>query len=300
MDIRRGFLLTEQGLRAKQVWRSLDKRQAAHFRLKMFIDVHCHLNYLKNIEEVIEKARKNNVGIIISNGTKPETNQENLLIGKKYSELKIPRESSSLKLATKPEPVRAVRVAMGIYPIDALELSDSEIDKQIEFIRKNKSKIVAIGEVGLDFKESDEKERQINIFEKFIALAKELNKPIIVHSRKAEKECIETLEKMKAEKVVMHCFSGKMKFLERIVSNGWLLSIPGSINYNPYFQDVVRKVPIKNLLCETDSPFLHPERKENNEPANVIFSYKKISELKDLALEEVEDLIEKNYLSLFG
>ena len=113
----------------------------------------------------------------------------------------------------------------------------SEVDEEIEFIRKNKKNVSAIGEVGMDFKESDDKERQRDIFSKFIGIAIELDVPIIVHSRKAESECIEMLESFGAKKVVMHCFSGKMSLVKRIASNKWNLSIPTSVTRSEQFQN---------------------------------------------------------------
>ena len=109
------------------------------------------------------------------------------------------------------EKYEAVKVCLGIYPTDGLKMSEDEVDDEIDFIRKNKEKVIGIGEVGLDLKESDEIKRQKIIFEKFIKLSKELDIPIVVHSRKAEKEAIEVLEKNNCKKVVMHCFNGNFK-----------------------------------------------------------------------------------------
>ena len=175
-----------------------------------------------------------------------------------------------------------------------------ELEKEINTIRKNKNKILAVGEVGIDLKESDNLEAQKKTFQKFIDLAIELDKPIVIHSRKAEAECIELLEKSGYKKVVMHCFCGKRKLIERIVENGWHLSIPTSVNNSQQFQDMVRAVPIEQLFCETDSPFLHPLKERDNEPANVIYSYKKIAEIKKLKLKEVEKKIEENFNRLFN
>ncbi len=240
-----------------------------------YIDVHCHIDMCKNEKKAIENAIEKNVKIIVTQGTDIETNRKAIELSEKYKE---------------------IRAALGIYPIDVLELSDEEIDDEIDFIRKNKEKITAIGEVGLDYmKDTENIEKQKKAFEKFIELAKELDKPIIVHSRKAETDCIEMLEKAKAEKVVMHCFSGKISLAKRIEKNGWFLSIPANVKNSEHFQTVVKEISINNLLCETDSPFLHPDKLENNEPCNVIESYKKIAEIKNLKIEEVEKKIESNY-----
>jgi len=246
----------------------------------VFIDVHCHLDRCKgNSEDIIGRARRANVGIIVNNGVGKEANKKTLELSKKFKE---------------------VKVALGIYPIDALKLADKEIDSEIDFIRKNKEKVVAIGEVGLDLKESKELDRQIKNLSKFIDLAKELDIPIIVHSRKAEKECIELLEKTEAKKVVMHCFSGDFKLVERIKNNKWSFSIPAIVKFSEHFQKMAKEIPIEQIFCETDSPYLHPEKKMNNEPALVVEGYKQIAKVKGISLRECESKIEDNYNCLFG
>ncbi|MDO8460356.1 MAG: TatD family hydrolase [Nanoarchaeota archaeon] len=247
----------------------------------VYIDVHCHIDMYSDEElpAIIERARKAGVGIIVNNGINAETNRKTLGLIEKYDDIKG---------------------AMGIYPCEALNMKDGEIEREIEFIRSNKDKIVAIGEVGLDFKEDGKEHvKQERVFRKMIELAKELDKPIIVHSRKAEERCIEILEEMKVQKVMMHCFSGKLKLVERIRDNGWFFSIPANVKNSEQFQNIVKMVDIKQLLCETDSPFLHPDREKNNEPANVVVSYEMIAKIKNLKLKEVEKQIEKNYRKLF-
>ena len=153
----------------------------------------------------------------------------------------------------------------------------------------------------MDFKEDEkEHERQKKIFKKCISLSIDLDKPIIIHSRKAELECIELLESLKAKKVIMHCFCGKWKLVERIQNNGWFLTVPTSVVKSEQFQRVAREVPLDQLFCETDAPFLHPEKKWPNEPALVVESYMKIAELKKISLEEVTQAIESNYAKLFS
>jgi len=170
----------------------------------------------------------------------------------------------------------------------------------LNFIESKKEKIVAVGEVGLDFKETEEREKQIKTFKKIIWLAQKINKPLIIHSRKAEEEVIEILEQTKVRKVILHCFSGKKHLLERIKKNYWMISIPANVKFSEHFQMAAKMFPIEQLLCETDSPFLHPSKEKNNEPANVIESYKKISEIKSLSLNEIENIIEQNYFRLLS
>ena len=245
----------------------------------MLIDVHCHLEMCDKPHDIIKEAKEKEM-IIVTDGVGAEANKRALEFAEEYDNIKA---------------------CLGLYPIDALKLNDKEIDEIIKNIKENKNSIWGIGEIGLDYKESEKEEehkRQREIFEKFVKLAIELNKPVTVHSRKAEPECIEILEKLEAKKVIMHCFSGKMKLVKRIAENKWFLSIPTNVNHSFHFQEVIKLVPIQQLLCETDSPYLHPGKGWPNSPLNVIASYNKIAEIKDMDIKEVEKQIEKNFACL--
>ena len=246
----------------------------------MFIDAHCHLDSCKNPSDCVKRALDKNVKIIVTNGSNLEKDVMSLELAKTFP---------------------SVKAALGLYPIEALGMSDEEIEHILKFIKTNANKIVAIGEVGLDYKEDTiNQERQRKIFSKIIDLALELDKPLIIHSRKAEADVIKMLEEAGVKKVQMHCFCGNMKMVQKIADNGWFISIPTNVKHMLHFQEIVKRIPIENLLCETDSPYLHPDKENNNEPANVITSYEKIAEIKGLTLNEVEKFIEQNYLTLFG
>ncbi len=276
----------------------------------MFIDCHCHIENYKDISKVIERARNAGVGIIVNNSVDLKSIKKSLALNEWFPEVKI---------------------ALGIYPIEALKLKDNEINEIIDFIRKNKDKIAAIGEVGIDLKFSSDFEEQKKNFLKFVELALELDKPMIIHSRKAEEEVIKILEEKECidnppnkvtlnrgfsiyltpnksdtikgigyNRVIMHCFSGNLSLAERIANNSWMLSIPTNVVNNSQIQDIVKKIPIQNLLCETDSPYFHPFGERRNEPCYVVESYKKIAEIKGLELEEVEEQIEENFKKIFA
>lgn len=246
----------------------------------MFIDIHCHLDRLDNPKEIVQNAIKKGVTRILTNGADAETNKKQLELAALFPQ---------------------VSVALGLYPIEAIKLSTAQLKEHYASIEKNKSKIVAIGEVGMDFKEDlIEHEKQREIFTNVIRLAKKLDKPLIIHSRKAELACIELLEKEKATKVIMHCFSGKLSLARRCAENGWFLSIPANVVYSEHFQTVIKQLPIENLFGETDAPYLHPKKEWPNEPANVIESYKMIAKIKDISLQEVEKQLEKNYKLLIS
>jgi TatD DNase family protein len=249
----------------------------------MFIDVHCHVDFYKEdeIAKIIERCKKNKV-VFVNQSSRANSLQKVLAMKEQYPE--------------------EVRVALGVYPLDAIKISGNEFKERLDFIKKNKDKIVAIGEVGLDFHEEGDskKTEQIENFKKFIDLSIKLDKPIIVHSRKAEGEAIEILEDMYAKKVVMHCFSGNFKLIKKIIDNKWFLTIPTNVTFSEHFQKVIEIAPIEQLFCETDSPYLHPNKERNNSPENVIESYKKIAEIKKLSLKDVEKQLEENYRKLFG
>ncbi len=242
----------------------------------MLFDSHCHIDTYsdENILEIIKNARRQNVKIIVQNGVDVTSNRRSLELGKKFPEIKV---------------------ALGIYPNESEKMTEEEIEKEIRSIEKNKSKIVAIGEIGLDLKWTKEIGKQKIVFERMLDLAKKLDKPVIVHCRDAEKETIEVLEKKKMKKVIMHCFMGSDKLVERILKHGWIFSIPTNVCYDLKMQEIVKIVPVDKILCETDSPFLEPNRKKNNEPARVLEGYKKIAEIKGEKIEDFERIVEKTF-----
>jgi len=244
----------------------------------MLIDVHTHLDsksFRKDLTEVIERAKQENVVAIVNNGLNIESNRKTLELSKKYS---------------------IIKPSLGLYPLDALKLSEEEIEKEIEFIKK--SKHVAISEVGLDYLTSKDKKQEI-IFEKFISLAEKLKIPIIVHSRKAEEECLNLLISSKIKKVILHCFNGDKKQIKLAEKNNFMFSIPTIITRSKHFQDLVKNVSLKNILTETDAPLLSPFPKTRNEPAFIKETIKQIAVDKRLNEQEVEKIIFMNYQSTF-
>lgn len=259
--------------------------------MNLLIDAHSHLDHhllINKIDEIVQRAKNAGLRHIITNGINPETNRICLELSKKYG---------------------IVECGMGIYPRNTLKkeienseykinVSDFDIDEEINFIKKNKNNIAAVSEVGLDFVNGEDKQ-QIEDFEKMIKLSEELNKPIIVHSRKAEQKAIDMLESSKNKKVIMHCFSGKKSLVKRIADNGWFLTVPTIVVRSQQFQDIAKIIPITQLFCETDSPYLSPYKEQLNEPAFVMESYKKIAGLKEMDLIEVINGIYMNWQKVF-
>jgi len=243
----------------------------------MLIDIHAHLDYEpfdKTIDEVIKRSKNNGVKIIIANGTNPKANRKVLELSKKYD---------------------IIKPALGYYPTEAEEISDKEFDKELKFIKKNKP--IALGEIGLEFKYGKDKEKQIRILKKFIILGQELDIPLIVHTRGAEEEILEILKNQ--SKVVLHCFQGNKKLIQKAIEYKFNFSIPANIIKLQHFQMLVKMVPLKSLLTETDAPFLSPYPNKINEPSNVQLTVNKIAEIKSLDPKEVEKMIFMNYQRLF-
>jgi TatD DNase family protein len=245
----------------------------------MIIDVHCHLDFEQfdeDRDEVIKRAKENEVKVIISNGTNLQKNKKVLELSKKYD---------------------IVKPAYGIYPTEAEEMSQGEIEEILEFIEKNKP--MAIGEVGLDLNHGKNIDKQKEVLKKLIALSKKLDIPLIVHSWKAEKETIEFLKENKAEKVIMHCFCGNADLTKEAESLGYLFSIPTSIVKSKTFRKLAKRIQLKSILTETDAPFLSPYEGKRNEPSFIKESIRKIAEIKEITEEELKKIIFMNYQNLF-
>jgi TatD DNase family protein len=259
------------------------------------VDVHCHLNqelFKKDINEVIKKAKDAGVKAIIVSGTNPLANQEVL-------EMK------------KLDPI--IKVSLGLHPIDALGLSEGEtgiskpegkvnLEKEFKFIEDNKDEIVAIGEIGLDYHwDKDHHEEQKDIFRKVLKLAVKLNKPVIIHTWAAEEETLNILEEEIKNKVpvILHCFGGRKSLVTRAIELGYYFSVPPSTVRTGNFNTMIKKIPIKQLLTETDAPWQGPYKGERNEPTYVIETVKKIAEIKDISVEEAAEEIWNNYNTIF-
>ncbi|MFH1590752.1 MAG: TatD family hydrolase [archaeon] len=248
----------------------------------LLIDAHTHLDdkQFSDIDDVIVRAKDAGVKRIVTNGIDVASNRKALALADKYD---------------------IVLPALGLYPIEATKMSADAIDEEIAFIRSKRDAIISIGEIGIDEHWlRDKVGEMVGPFRKMIALAKELEKPITVHSRDAEERTIEVLEEEDAKNVIMHCFGGGKKLVKRILDNGWYLTIPTSVVYDGHFQWIVEMAPLSRILTETDAPYLGPVRGERNEPAFIKAAVEKIAEIKKMVPEEAANIIFKNYMEVFG
>jgi TatD DNase family protein len=244
-------------------------------------DVHAHLELIpeQELAGALQRARDAGVGTIITQGTDVASNRAALHLSEQFS---------------------LVKAALGLYPISAISMNDAEIEDEMAFIAVNNGRIAAIGEIGLDYQETSDRDRQQRIFERQLDLAQELGKPVIVHSRKAEKEVVDTLARMHCRRVVLHAFHGNMKLVQEAVSHGYFFSVPANVLRSSHMQLLVRVAGIGNILTETDTPYLGPHADGKSEPAHVALAVQKIAEILALAAEDVTLNLGRNFDRVFG
>lgn len=189
-------------------------------------------------------------------------------------------------------------ITIGSHP-----LYNEPVDRVINFIKQYEREIVGVGEVGLDFSppnNSDEiRMQQIKKFELFINIAKELDKPLVVHSRSAGKYAIDILLRNGAERVLMHSFSGKAKYAKKGIEAGYYFSIPPTIAYSPQKQKLAKVLPLEYMMLESDAPALSPKRGRLSYPWNILFSAAVISIIKDIDIMDVIKVTTRNAINLF-
>ena len=176
------------------------------------------------------------------------------------------------------------------------QLTPEEADSIIHLTRKYSDRIVAVGEVGLDYhwiKDAAGRKAQEPLFVKFIELAKELDLPLVVHSRKAESEATEIIAKLFDGDVLMHCYDGPDNVSRQIAENGWYITLPA--NFGRYRNRVAaaETIPLNQILLETDGPYLSPTDRRN-EPANLIYGCQTLAEILNLDVSEVATQTTKN------
>lgn len=248
----------------------------------LYVDVHAHLDMnplYEQIAEVIGRAQKTGVSHIITNGIDPSSNRISLQLASTYA---------------------TVHAACGIYPQSFTDTFTKEkFIQECHFIENNKKDIIAIGEIGLDYKEEISHEDQHEIFHAMLSLAQKLKKPVIVHTRKAEADVLEILDQYRLPAVILHCFSGKKSLIKTAQQKGYFFSIPANITRAMQFQELVKMVPLHQLLTETDSPFLAPTKETINEPSSVATTIRVIAELRGMTEEETLQNIYFNYQKIF-
>lgn len=253
----------------------------------MFIDTHAHIffaNFQEDLDEVINRAKVENVKYIIVPATDIETAKQTIELTKKYD---------------------IIYGAVGIHPHDTKDWNSSFIS-QIEELAKNE-KIVAIGEIGLDYYyDYSPKEKQIEAFKAQIDLAIKLKLPIIVHNRESDEDIMNIMRSYKGSglRAQLHCYNGSWEDAKELIELGHFISFTGNITFKKAdsLREVLKSIPAKYLMTETDSPFMTPVpfRGKRNEPVNVKLVAEKIAEVHGIAVEDVNRMALYNAYRLFG
>lgn len=253
----------------------------------MIIDSHAHLDdtrFNKDRDKLIKELKENGIELAINIGSDLKTS------------------IASAALADKHENIYA---AVGIHPHSAKEVDGSTIEILRSFAARDK--VVAIGEIGLDFHyDNSPRDIQKKWFKEQIKLAKEVNLPIVVHSRESDQEVLDIIKEAQDGTLrgVLHCFSGSVELAKEFIKLGFYISLAGPVTFKNARvpKEVAKAVPLDKLLVETDSPYLTPEpyRGKRNEPIYTKYVAGTIADLRGISYEELAKATNRNTRDLFG
>ena len=247
----------------------------------MYIDTHCHISKddYDNIDLVIKDNIVAGVNIMIVSGCEEKTISEAIDLSKEYD---------------------SIYVTIGYHPDQVGVVTDENIDRLKELLKT--PKVVGVGEIGLDYHYGkDDRDKQIELFEKQLMIAEEMGLPVVIHSRDATEDTINTLKKYNV-KGIMHCFSGSIETAKIYVSMGYLLGIGGVVTFkNSNLYKVVEEVGLDNIVLETDAPYLAPtpHRGEQNSSKYIPIIAEKISEILGVSVDKVANNTTDNAVKLF-
>ena len=258
----------------------------------MFVDSHAHIDgpeFDADREEVIQRARAAGVSAILNVGTGD------------------PHSGALERAIELAEQHKEIYTSIGVHPHDA-RLFDDKAEQRITGLLKQSERVVAFGEIGLDFHyDNSPREVQLRVFRRQLELAKDARLPVIIHTREAEKETIEILRAHQDGSVlsgVMHCFSGSLWLAQQALELGFLISFSGILTFKKAeeLRTVAQQVPLNSLLIETDCPFLSPVpfRGKRNEPSYVVEVARCLARLRGLGVEEMARITSENFMRLFG
>jgi TatD DNase family protein len=239
------------------------------------IDTHAHLNEIDRIDQAIRRAEKRGISGIVAVGMDLESNRVTLDLANRFPGFVYP--------------------AIGYHP---WSIQPDNIEENLSFIAENLETCVALGEVGLDYKARIKKPVQWEVFTRVLSLAKQVNRPVIVHSRFSHKRSHQMVAAEGIEKAVFHWYSGTLEILEAIIDDGYHISATPALVYSPPHQAAVKAAPIERILVETDSPVTY--QGEISEPAHLSTTLKELARIKGLAHYEVRSITTLNAKLFFG
>jgi TatD DNase family protein len=263
--------------------------QASELGMK-FVDAHIHLSdpeYSSQVTKIIEEAKESNVVALVSSSMDYESCQRNLTLAKENKGL--------------------VYAALGIHPWNVTNLTQKELEQILALILQHGAeceKVVAIGEIGLDpqyAKRRETKDRQMQVFQEMLSAAEKLGLPVIVHSRWSAQKILPILTSYHLKGVLFHWFSSPNELIPQMVERGYYISEGPPAVFSDRTKEIVKQIPIANLLTETDGPvsYYGPFEGKLTTPAFIPLVVKAVAEIKNMREEEVAEQILKNFVSFF-
>jgi TatD DNase family protein len=252
-----------------------------------FIDAHIHLSdaeYSSSIDEMMADAKSANVVALVSNSMDFKTSTDSLELAERYS--------------------GTVFAALGIHPWNVQSLTEDELQQTSGLIseqRQNKA-IVAIGEIGLDYKYDKIWDKQLKVFNEMLSLAEKLDLPVIIHSRGTTAQIVEMLPSFRLNRILLHWFSNPISALSKVVEHGYYITEGPPAAYSNGIREVIRRTPLNNLLTETDGPvryFRNPFNGKKTTPVFLPTVVKAVAEVKKMSEIDVSEQIIRNFEGFF-
>ena len=256
--------------------------------IMFIVDTHAHLDFPEfkdDLDDVLKRAQEHNVGCIITVGTDLESSRRAIALAKRYPH---------------------IYATVGIHPHEAKNVTDAQWKEFAKLVQSDK--VVAVGEIGLDFhKDESPRDVQKDVFTRQLKLAKEHNKPVIIHDREAHSDCLDILKKVMGNQIrgVANCFSGSAEVAKEYLALGMYISVAGPITYpnaSALRETVKAAIPVESLMLETDCPFLAPQamRSKRNEPSYLTHHIKELAKLYKLSEADIARITTLNAHHLFG
>lgn len=250
----------------------------------MLIDTHCHLDFPQfdqDRPDVVSRAKNEGIGYIINIGSSLEGSRRSLELADSFNE---------------------IYATVGVHPHEA-DKTDEGLEDLLNGLAKN-NKVVAIGEIGLDYyKNYSQGENQRRLFKQLVRLAKDLGLPLVIHSRDAQEDTLKILKDAMPLSAVVHCFSGDGNFLKECLDLGFFVSYTCNITYKKAqgLRELVKITPLERMMLETDAPYLPPEglRGKRNEPSYVKLLAREIAGIKGASSERIAEITTENAKSFF-
>jgi len=249
------------------------------------IDTHAHLDELKNLDLMLEEAKKAGVIAIVAVGSNHQSNLKTLEISQKHSSFVYP--------------------ALGLHPWELANLGTSEIDDNLRFIEQNIASAVAVGEIGLDYDKRvlkvTSRESQKEVLGRLLNVARKYAKPAIIHSRYAWKDALHLIQDVGIDKAVFHWFTGFSSVLRDIIDGGYFVSATPAAEYHEEHRRAIKEAPLQRLLLETDCPVTYGrETRYESQPADILKGLEAVSQLKEIAEATIAEQTTKNTINLFS